>query len=231
MFERIKERRAEKLYAAALAYVQEHCSAPVSEKPKPDLFGDEEYVRYSRISGYETLNRPENGEEARVSCSRRNVGKGQGDTVLFSMRDNYNGEVIDTAMRSLPDVGSPSRALRALDESTDVSFVDRMLEYISDKRLRDSAVYKAAQVDRRLFSKIVSDSAYKPAKDTCVALCLGMKLTLPEAEDLLARAGYVFSHSDKRDVVIEFFFREGVYDLNDVNMILSRLHQKVLGRF
>ena len=64
-----------------------------------------------------------------------------------------------------------------------------------------------------------------------MALCLGMKLTLPEAEDLLARAGYVFSHSDKRDVVLEFFFREGVYDLNDVNMILSRLHQKVLGRF
>ena len=231
MFERMKERKAEKLYEAALAYVQAYYTAPASEEPKPARYDDDEYVRFSKIVGSELLHRPKDGEKARVSHSPQNGGGEQDGHVSFSARDNYDGATIAAAMRGLPDAGSFATALRALDESTDVSFVDRMLEYISDKRLRDSAVYKAAEIDRRLFSKIVSDSAYKPAKDTCVALCLGMKLTLPEAEDLLARAGYVFSHSDKRDVVLEFFFREGVYDLNDVNMILSRLHQKVLGRF
>ena len=61
---------------------------------------------------------------------------------------------------------SPLRALRTLEDSTNMSFVDKMLDYINIKHMRDSDVYKAAQVDRRLFSKIVSDRTYKPAKDT-----------------------------------------------------------------
>ena len=96
--------------------------------------------------------------------------------------------------------------------------------------MRDVDVYKAAQVDRRLFSKIVSDREYKPAKDTCVAFALALRLTLGEAEDLLSRAGYTLSHSSKRDVVIEYFFKEHIYDLNDINDILYQLEQKVIGR-
>ena len=91
--------------------------------------------------------------------------------------------------------------------------------------MKDADVYKAAQVDRRLFSKIVSDREYKPAKDTCVAFAFALKLTLPEAEDLLSRAGYTLSHSSKRDVVIEYFFKEHIYNLNDVNGVLYQLQQ------
>jgi hypothetical protein len=61
-------------------------------------------------------------------------------------------------------------------------------------------------------------------------LSLALQLTLSEANDILSRAGYVLSHSNKRDVVIEYFFRERIYDLNDVNEILFRLEQKLIGR-
>ena len=148
----------------------------------------------------------------------------------YSRRDNYNSLSIDRAVRSLSSTDSPARVLQVIEGNTDMSFVDKMLEYINIKHLRDSAVYKAAQVDRRLFSKIVSDRTYKPAKDTCIALSLVLQLSLSEANDILSRAGYVLSHSSKRDVIIEYFFRERIYNLNEVNEILFRLEQKLIGR-
>lgn len=157
-------------------------------------------------------------------------GERPSDDVKFSPRGHYDGDSIRSVMRSLSDTDSPLRALQMLDSYTDGSFVDKMLEHINDKHLRDASVYKAAQIDRRLFSKIVSDSTYKPAKDTCVALCLALHLTLNEANDLLSRAGYTFSHSSKRDVILEFFFREEVYDIMQVNEVLYKLGQKALGR-
>ena len=96
--------------------------------------------------------------------------------------------------------------------------------------MRDSEVYKAAQVDKRLFSKMVSNREYKPSKDTAIALALALELSLEEATDMLSRAGYTFSHSNKRDIIIEFFFREKVYNLMDANDVLYRLNQKLIGR-
>lgn len=57
-----------------------------------------------------------------------------------------------------------------------------------------------------------------------------MRLTLSEPNDLLSRAGYSLSHSNKRDIILEYFFREQIFDLNDVNDVLFRLEQKTLGR-
>ncbi len=143
--------------------------------------------------------------------------------------DNYDSDNIDDAMSRLTTETS-HRILEELAGNIDMTFVDKLLEHISKRHMRDSEVYKAAQVDRRLFSKIVSDREYKPAKDTCVAFALALRLTLEEAVDLLYRAGYTLSHSSKRDVIIEYFFKEKIYNLNDINDILYRLEQKVIGR-
>ena len=76
----------------------------------------------------------------------------------------------------------------------------------------------------------MSDVNYKPAKDTAIALAFALKLTISDANDLLSRAGYAFSHSDKRDLVIEYFFRKGVFNLTDINIVLDRLGFKLLGK-
>lgn len=96
--------------------------------------------------------------------------------------------------------------------------------------MRDAEVYKAAQLDRRLFSKIMSDKDYKPAKDTAIAIAIALQLSLEEATDLLSRAGYTFSHSNKKDIIIEYFFRERIYKLDDINEVLFNLGQKIIGR-
>ena len=81
-----------------------------------------------------------------------------------------------------------------------------------------------------MFSKIVSDRNYKPARDTCIALCIGLRLNLKDASDLLEKAGYTLSHSSKRDIAIEFFLVEGMYRMQEINEMLDRLGLKLFGR-
>ena len=119
---------------------------------------------------------------------------------------------------------------KQLDSTLNLTFTDMLTRYINMKGWRDSKVYKAAQIDRRLFSKIMSDREYKPAKDTALALAIALELTLQQTSDLLDRAGYTLSHSNKRDVIIEYFIREGVHNLTDINEVLYKLDQKIIGR-
>ena len=129
-------------------------------------------------------------------------------------------------------------ALKALTErlssapvrQREKTFVEKLMELIDTKGLTDPQVYKKAQIDRRLFSKMMSDVRYQPAKDTCIAIVLAMQLKLNEAKDLLSRAGYTLSRSLRRDVMIEYFILEGISDLYEVNEVLTRLGEKKLGR-
>ena len=112
----------------------------------------------------------------------------------------------------------------------DQSFAGRMRLIIRAKTMTEPEVYKAALVDRKLFSKIISDPGYKPSKDTCVALAYALHLDLEEANDLLSRAGFTLSHSNKRDVLLEYFFAAEKYNIYDINQVLSELGERPLGR-
>lgn len=240
MLKWFRERKIAKSVEVVKIFVNEN----YKESPKTPS-GTSSGIRYSRRvepkfsrnsepqTKYSYSEEPEakNDETSEVKYSLKTLDiKFSDRDVQYSFRDNYDSQSIDRAVRSLSSSDSPLKALRTLEINTNMSFVDKMLDYINIKHMRDSDVYKAAQVDRRLFSKIVSDRTYKPAKDTCIALSLALQLSLSEANDILSRAGYVLSHSSKRDIVIEYFFREHVYNLNDVNEILFRLEQKLIGR-
>ncbi len=51
---------------------------------------------------------------------------------------------------------------------------------------------------------------------------------MEEAEDLMATAGYAFSKSSKRDVVLEYFIRTQNYDINEINEVLYQLNLNLL---
>ena len=144
--------------------------------------------------------------------------------------DKFHAASIQSAFRHNSALYEAKQLVRELDKYLDVTFTDAIVRYIREKGWRDSRVYKAAQMDRRLFSKIMSDRNYKPSKDTAIALVIALELSLKQAEDLLSRAGYTLSHSSKRDVIIEYFIREGIYNLSDINEVLYRLDQKIIGR-
>ena len=122
------------------------------------------------------------------------------------------------------------RQLEDVVNQVDETFSEALLRMIDERGLTDPEVYKRANIDRKLFSKIRSNPAYQPSKATAVALAVDLQLSLDETRDLIGRAGYALTHASKGDLIVEYFIDQGVFDILLINETLFAFDQALIGR-
>ena len=123
-----------------------------------------------------------------------------------------------------PDYGSINNSITPTDDILQ----EKIRKTILSKELDEVAIYKKADVDRKLFSKIRTQPDYHPNKNTILKLCLAMNLNTDETEDLLKTAGYSLSKSLRSDLILRYCFNHNIYDVITVNEILDHYGEKVI---
>lgn len=159
---------------------------------------------------------------AEDACDERTQRVGEQEDVLLDAD-------IRSDDSSMSFGGSAQLTLDDIFDMKSETFQQVLFKIIDRKGLTDPEVYKKANIDRKLFSKIRSDVDYMPSKRTALALIIGLELNLDEATDLLQRAGFSFSPGNISDLTVRYCIEQHMYDIHTINCYLFEFGQKTLG--
>ena len=161
-----------------------------------------------------------------VSKPAGNRGSAKTAAPDFKDRLNISGQGKDLQVAKQAVAAAPD--LNKMFSEIGDTFQERLLKLIDERGLTDPQVYKRANLDRKLFSKIRSNPQYHPSKKTALALAIALALDMNETVDLLARGELAMSPGSKFDLIIEYCIRCKIYDIFEINAILFEYNQPLL---
>ena len=205
------------------------------------LVGDiEEYIDEHSV---ELLKEKEYGGRIPGNRRRREDAERWSDILeermLSARRLQEKASAAESADEALPalSISAPTSAFpdltgKTLDEvlgEKGDTFQQRLFKLIDESGMDDVTVYKKANIDRKVFSRIRCKKDYKPTKRTAVAFAIALKLDMPTMLDLLSRAEIAFSPSSRFDLIISYFVTNRRYDIYEINLVLFKYGQPTLG--
>lgn len=185
---------------------------------------DENYIRSKTIDEYGTENIYASHHEIRRNRERLEQSNRIQEDICSSQKveECLAMSVEETVPMYSDDWGQ-------LLKNLDAGFSETLLQLIDRTGKKDSEIYKKANVDRKLFSKIRNNMDYKPSKTTALAFAFALELDVDETKDFIGRAGFALSHSNKFDVIVECFLVNRNYNVFELNEVLFAFDQPLIG--
>jgi O-acetyl-ADP-ribose deacetylase len=121
------------------------------------------------------------------------------------------------------------RDWKGLEDEIGETFSVALLRLIDERGKTDVEIYRQANIDRKLFSKIRSNKDYQPSKMTAIALSVALHLNLDETKDLIGRAGFALTKSNLSDIIFMYFIEHKIYDIYEINKVLFIYNLKEIG--
>ncbi len=111
--------------------------------------------------------------------------------------------------------------LNVVTSALDTTFAEQLLHLMEKSGKKPSAIYTKAGITKQHFSKIKNNTDYKPTKETALAFAIVLHLSLEETKELIGRAGFTLSNSNKQDLIVQYCIKEKIYDVDEINYCLD----------